>query len=98
MAKDALLRGAWKLALFVAALAFVAAAPAAADTGDGAHVFQQQATFEIPVDDVNPCTGEPFTGEATVHVVTTVTSTPSSSRPSGPPGPSTSARGSVRWR
>ena len=65
-----------KLALFLAALAFVAATPAAGDSGSGAAVFHQETTFTEPVADVNPCTGEPFSGTATVHLVTTGVTTP----------------------
>ena len=69
------MRGAAVKALVVAALALAVAAPAA--TADaGATVFHQEATFTEPVADVNPCTGEPFTGTATVHLVTTSVSTP----------------------
>jgi hypothetical protein len=63
-----------KLVLLVAALVLLAAAPAAGDSG--AVVFHQEATFTEPVSDVNPCTGEPFSGVATVHVVTTSVTTP----------------------
>jgi hypothetical protein len=65
-----------KLVLLIAALALVAAAPAAGDSGDGAVLFHQEATFTEPVSDVNPCTGEPFSGVATIHIVTTSVSTP----------------------
>jgi hypothetical protein len=69
------MRGAAVKALLVAALAVAVAAPAAA-AGDGATVFHQEATFTEPVADVNPCTGEPYAGTATVHLVTTSVSTP----------------------
>jgi hypothetical protein len=65
-----------KLALLVAALMLAAATAAAGASADGAAVFHQEATFTEPVADVNPCTGEPFTGTATVHLVTTVVTTP----------------------
>ena len=75
--RSALLRAAAaKLTLFVAALALLAAAPAAGDSGNGAPTFRQNVTFTEPVADVNPCTGEPFSGEARVHVVTTNVTTP----------------------
>jgi hypothetical protein len=65
-----------KLVLFVAALALVAAAPAAGGSANGAEIFHQEATFTEPVADMNPCTGEPFAGEATGHIVTTAVTTP----------------------
>lgn len=57
-------------------LGLVATASAAADSGNGAGVFHLEATFVEPVADVNPCTGEPFAGTATVHTVTTSVSSP----------------------
>jgi hypothetical protein len=65
-----------RLTLFVAALALASAVLAAGASADGATLFHQEATFTEPVGDVNPCTGEPFTGTATVHLVTTSVTTP----------------------
>jgi hypothetical protein len=39
-------------------------------------VFHQETTFTKPVADVNPCTGEPYAGAETVHLVTTGVTTP----------------------
>jgi hypothetical protein len=62
------------LTLLVAAAAL--AAPAALGDSSGASLFMQRFTITEPVSDVNPCTGEPFVGEATVRLVTTVVTTP----------------------
>jgi hypothetical protein len=61
------------LGLLVAVAAL--AAPAAADSS-GAGLFKQRFTITQPISDVNPCTGEPFVGEATFRLVTTVVTTP----------------------
>jgi hypothetical protein len=62
------------LGLLVAVAAL--AAPTAAADSSGAFLFKQRLTITEPVSDVNPCTGEPFVGEATIRLVTTVVSTP----------------------
>jgi hypothetical protein len=62
--------------LLVAAAALAAPAAAVAGSSNGAGVYKQRVTITEPVSDVNPCTGEPFVGEGTVRLVTTVVSTP----------------------